>query len=313
MNWLMANRLGHIAAAKSHGRLGVNTARYPVDVSAAIDAAGLALVWRPMPRLFGVYMEANGNRGVLVNSQLTRAGRRHTAAHELGHHELGHRPNPARECAIDASSSGTLRSQGEAEMTAEAFAAWFIMPLRAIRAAMADLGITRLATAEEAYQLSLRLGASFRGTCRHTATARLVTRGLADAWAATPPGRLKRQLGRAVGLELPSTLDVDVWTIGPGTTQCVHASVGDLLLVPPAVAEQIQATNGTTVASVVPAEAADQPGVAVLECAAALPPTRVANRIVGGAEAHVDLVIEERHMGIYLPRPPRASATEGIA
>lgn len=299
MNWLMANRLGHIAAAKAHGRLGVDPARYPVDVSRAIDTAQLALMWRPLPRLFGIYMEARGNRGVLVNSTMTRATRRHTAAHELGHHELGHRPDPARECAIEPGSSvghrstgrapGRVRAQGEIEMTAEAFAAWFLMPRKAIMAAISDLGIGRVTSAAEAYQLSLLLGTTFRATCRHLANVRLTAQTAADAWSGVQPGRLKHELASATGVQLSSTQDVDVWDLRTSTKAWVEASVGDHLILPDVLGNAAGEVPGLT--AVTSAE-----GAAATVCTAA----QTAVPIPSAAHS-IEIVIHDRPLGLYVP------------
>ncbi|MFD0394650.1 ImmA/IrrE family metallo-endopeptidase [Streptomyces nogalater] len=71
---------------------------------------------------------------MLLNASLNAVTQRHTAAHELGHHRLGHRT------AADEEMDPALRwgdgSWPEEEKTAEAFAAWFLMPLPAVRAAL---------------------------------------------------------------------------------------------------------------------------------------------------------------------------------
>ena len=174
---------------------------YPVNVSKAIDDAGLSLMWRPLPRLFGVYVESGGNRGVLVNSVMTRATRRHTAAHELGHHEFGHRPDPARQCAIEpagGSSSGVARPGSRAGRGRD--------DRGGVRRVVPDAakggdrragrpGLRKPTSASEVYQLSLLLGTTFRATCRHLANLRIVSQADADAWARVQPARLKRDAG----------------------------------------------------------------------------------------------------------------------
>lgn len=293
MNWTMANRLGHIAATKAHSRLGIDVGEYPVNVSKAIDTAGLSLIRRPLPRLFGVYVEANGNRGVMVNSNLTRATRRHTEGHELGHHEFGHRPDPARECAIDgyaaaaAGPQGRVTTQGQVEMTAEAFAAWFLMPRRAVMAALTDLGIDRVTLPAEVYRLSLLLGTTYRATCRHLVNIRLASRDDADQWARTPPGRLKNALAAEVGIILDSTFDVDVWDLRTASSARVEASVGDLLIAPVDLRDAAEAAGATAVA-------ADNTTVAV-ECTSS---ARLRHLV--GAGRPRSLVVHDRLPGLYL-------------
>ncbi len=91
MSWLEAHRVANLAAAQAHGDLGINTDCYPIDVYRALTTAGIELMWQPMPRLFGAYVnEPRAKRGVLLNAGLPPAAQRHTAAHELGHYQLGH-------------------------------------------------------------------------------------------------------------------------------------------------------------------------------------------------------------------------------
>lgn len=295
MNWTMANRLGHIAATKAHARLGVDVEAYPVNVSKAIDTAGLSLIRRPLPRLFGVYVEANGNRGVMVNANLTRATRRHTEGHELGHHEFGHRPDPARECAIDGAAlatttgpRGRVRAQGHVEMTAEAFAAWFLMPRRAMISALTDLATDAVTSPAEAYRLSLMLGTTYRATCRHLANIRLAARGSADVWARTQPGRLKRALVAEVGLTLGSTYDVDVWDLRTASGANVEASVGDLILLPADLRDAAEAARL--------AIAAENGDTVTVECTTATGLTHLV-----GAGPPLSLVVHDRVPGLYLP------------
>ena len=304
MNWLMANRLGHIAAAKAHSRLGVNVAAYPVNVSKAVNDADLTLIQRPLPRLFGVYIEVNGNRGVLVNSNMQQATRRHTTAHELGHFEFGHRPDPARQCDIEeattrGAASGTLReaagspglvkAQGQGEMCAEAFAAWFLMPRRAVMAALTDLGIDRVGSAAEVYQLSLLLGTTYRATCRHLANVRFATKADTDGWARRSPGRLKRSLVAEAGVTIDSTLDMDVWDLRTSSGTRVEASIGDLLVLPVDLLSATEQATGLTVTT------ADDAAVTV-ECTTATGPARL-----GNDAQPIVLVVHERPFGLYLP------------
>ncbi|TDE08491.1 ImmA/IrrE family metallo-endopeptidase [Jiangella asiatica] len=291
----MANRLGHIAAAKAHGRLRVDPGVYPVNVNKAIDDADLSLMRRPLPRLFGIYVEAAGKRGVLVNSMMTRATRRHTAAHELGHHEFGHRPDPARRCAIESagdSSPGApvpVRARGEVEMTAEAFAAWFLMPRRAVIAALADLGQRKPTSAREVYQLSLMLGTTFRATCRHLANLRMVRQTDAEAWARTQPARLKRDAGLAAGLHLDSTLDIDVWDLRTRAAGRVEASLGDILVAPSDSSMIADQVAGMTVA-------AGNDQTVALACGA---PQSLTSVTLGAAA--LEIVVHPRPTGLYLP------------
>ncbi|WP_436776756.1 ImmA/IrrE family metallo-endopeptidase [Yinghuangia sp. YIM S09857] len=91
MNWDVAHKVAAIASVQAHRDLGVDRAGY-VHVHAALTRAGVDVLARPMPTLFGVYQpgRAAEEPSVLLNARLNIVTQRHTAAHELGHHRLGH-------------------------------------------------------------------------------------------------------------------------------------------------------------------------------------------------------------------------------
>jgi Zn-dependent peptidase ImmA (M78 family) len=122
--WTQAHRIANLAAAQAHRDLGIDTNCFPIDVYRAIEDAGMVLMWRPLPRLFGWYF-AGPRPGILLNNQLDYGSQRHTAAHELGHHILGHgtRADLDLDPLTDRRAGWT-----EVEKTAEAFASWFLMP-----------------------------------------------------------------------------------------------------------------------------------------------------------------------------------------
>ena len=234
MSWPTAHRVAHVAAVQAHHDLGMTPGRFPVPVETAITTAGLPLHWRPLGQLFGIYLQVGTASGILVNERLTRSARRHTAAHELGHYRFKHRLNPGSPCAIDAGDGPAAQHQWTPnEQSAEAFADWFLMPLRAVQAALASLGLDRPSSPAEAYQLSLLLGTSYRATVRHLVSLRLATSADHHRWASVSPGTLKQRL---LVEQLPSTRSVDVWLIADtpdlGHTAERHLSPGDLVVVP---------------------------------------------------------------------------------
>ena len=140
LNWQQANRVANVAAARALGALEVDLTMPSVDVVAAIGRAELALLWRPMPHLFGLYFnEPESNLGILVNNGLPLGARRHTAAHELGHHTLKHASSIDDGSTIAIGGAvdpfpkpGKTRRWTDQEMCAEAFAAWFLMPRKVV-------------------------------------------------------------------------------------------------------------------------------------------------------------------------------------
>jgi hypothetical protein len=166
-------------------------------------------MWRPMPRQFGAYVVEPGSRpGILINNGLPYAAQRQTAGHELGHHRLGHgiRLDVDLDAPIDRRAVWTHE-----EKTAEAFAAWFLMPRKAVLTALARLGLKLPETPQDAYQLSLLLGMPYASTVRHLPSLRLTSPNLARKWAAVPPGTIKGRLDPAA--EARTSRKPDVWLI----------------------------------------------------------------------------------------------------
>jgi hypothetical protein len=221
----MAHRVAGIAATHLQRDLGLRDGEY-VDVMASMRFADLAVMAQPMPRLFGVYLPPTSERngGILLNSGLDEATIRHTAAHEWGHHTMGHGRCFGEDLDPLASSSRLWTAE---EKQAEAFAAWFLMPIKAVKRGLARLDIDRPRCAADAYQLSLHLGTSLRGTIRHLTNLRLVAPDVARGWTTVPPARLRAQLcgGRT---DLPAR----VWDLGAAACGSrLHVHVGDRLLV----------------------------------------------------------------------------------
>jgi Zn-dependent peptidase ImmA (M78 family) len=235
MTWRTAHRVAAIAAAQAHGDLDVNTTQIPVDVDAAVHRAGIPLIYRRLPTLFGVYLNGGSTGpGILLNNALTRPVRRHTAAHELGHHRFGHASTV--EAGADPSNpSASLHSTrhggwSDEEKTAEAFASWFLMPRRGVLALLSDMGLAVTDKAAQVYQLSLRLGVTFAAAVRHLAVLKLITQAQTRDWATVAPATLKRRLA---GNWASPTQGIDVWdlTVAAHHTPSSVASPGDIVMV----------------------------------------------------------------------------------
>lgn len=249
LSWADAHRVANIAAAQAHHDLYVDAAAPPIDVAAALAADGVLLMWRPMPRLFGAYLNSRDARpGVLVNSAIPVGARRHTAAHELGHHRLRHSAIVDDGACLHLDPLETEAGYPPAnrarwtdqEKTAEAFAAWFLMPRRAVLAAMNRLGLAQVHTATEVYLLSLLLGTSYRSTARHLPNLRLASQARSRSWLSEVPGRLKARLdptgtwqGRGTSDVWPvdSRFDGSGVTLQPGDQLVATAGPGQHLVV----------------------------------------------------------------------------------
>ncbi|WP_344656745.1 ImmA/IrrE family metallo-endopeptidase [Catenulispora subtropica] len=199
-----------------------------VDPIRALDAAGVLVQGMELggrqSKTFGIYFgPEDSGPAVLLNTRFDETAVRHTAAHELGHHVFGH--GTQADDHIDSLEELGRRSWPMHEMAAEAFAAWFLMHPDCVATAMAGLGIAKVASPEQVYQLSLWLGTSFRGTVRHLANLRRLSQRQAQAWIAASPARLRR------------TLDADSvsprhWQLGLAASgHRLHVRPGDLLTV----------------------------------------------------------------------------------
>jgi IrrE N-terminal-like domain len=229
-SWTTAHRVANLAAAQAHGDLGVDRGSY-VDVYAALHAADILLMWRPMPRLFGAYLNEPGSRpGVIVNSQIPTAAQRQTAAHELGHHWLGHgsRIDPDLDLFDDAPRGGVGSTSDE--RVAEAFASWFLMPRPAVLGCLDLLGVQRPTSPLDAYRLAVLLGTGYQTTVRHLLNLRLLARSTAQSWLAVAPGRLKPKLDR--NAPAPATRDRQVWLVDERFhEQTIRPEAGDRIVI----------------------------------------------------------------------------------
>lgn len=189
MNAREAGRMGLFAALKAHRRFNIDTTRW-VDVFACIHAADLVLGFQKLPKLAGMYL-AELQPGILINSNHPLSRQRYTAAHELAHY-LNH-----DESTVDTEVDlfdGNVPQKTDAEMIADAFASWFLMPEALVMASLTRLGLARPTNAMHVYQLALQMGTSFTATAWHMYNLKMTSFATASAWCKTPPADLKRAL-----------------------------------------------------------------------------------------------------------------------
>ena len=185
-------------AVQLHTKLGTDPTKQ-VDVYSAIEKLGVTLAFLPLANLSGAYLPATedtgGRSGIVINSKHPRSRQRYSAGHELGHHL---RDGSALELIVDHETEYHTRAatvvKNQREATAEAFAAWFLMPRRLVKHLMGQLNIKAQPTAEEAYRLSLELGTSYLATVGHLRALKLMTREGYSRLAKVPPKWIKRQL-----------------------------------------------------------------------------------------------------------------------
>jgi Zn-dependent peptidase ImmA (M78 family) len=219
-----------------------------VDVYGALLRAGAAGMARPMPRLFGVYFAPrDGGPGVLLNAGLDIVAQRHTAAHELGHHRAGH--GTALDEELDRARMWGDGSWPDQEKVAEAFAAWFLMPLPAVQAALTQIGVRRPQVPEHAYRIARLLGTSYAGTVNHLHRLRLLTQTQKAEWLRLRPATVKAGLAGGLAPGKAHVHPIDTGTHG----SVVRADAGDLVVL---------STTGAVFTSLPPALTEVSPGTA---------------------------------------------------
>lgn len=106
-----AIRNGVAKAARLHERLGSKTAMVArlggIDVFETISSLDIALLLRPLKGLLGVYFR-KPKPGILITTQRPLSIQRFTAAHELGHYYLEHRPVLTTKMYCDGHRSKTV-------------------------------------------------------------------------------------------------------------------------------------------------------------------------------------------------------------
>lgn len=224
MSWNSAHGAAMIAAAQAHEALAVAVDDY-IDVFGALRRAGVEVMGQKLGGLLGLYIDGiQGVPGCLVNTGLEEVSMRHTAAHELGHHRMGHGTS------IDHQEQSPGRwGEGwpQHEREAEAFASWFLMPRPAARAALARCGLARPESPLDVYRMARWLGTPYATTVRHLVRLKMIDRPTEAVWLKHSPGVLKAEL--AGGLPLGPQAHIHVLTPAAHAAT-LHVTAGDCLL-----------------------------------------------------------------------------------
>lgn len=214
-DYASAVRAGTMEAGRLHRELGtrdeVASQGGHVDVFAAIHALHIPLLLRPLNGLLGAYLN-EPSPGVLVTTQRPMSVQRFTAAHELGHFRMGHKPSLDDENILRRTPNSPEPTSEFQETEADAFAIAFMIPKWLIHSHCQRQGWTAPDLAEPAvvYQLSLRLGASYEATARTLHRYRIVSRDVQDRLLA----RRRRDLKAALLNDYtPENYRGDVWLL----------------------------------------------------------------------------------------------------
>jgi len=233
VTWRDAHGVAMLAAQHASAALEpVDAARGWVDPFAAARNAGVLVAFRPLRTLSGVYVRDSFASGILVNSQHPAARQRYSAAHELGHHWLGHASTADRDTDVERAVGNVVRLRDD-EMVAEAFAAWFLMPRRLVVTALERMGLTVPSTAGDVYQLALRLGTSFQATARQLSNLKLATAPQVGGWLRAADRGALIQLKRSYSPVPLASARSDVWLLSEGDRgRTATVRPGDRLVLP---------------------------------------------------------------------------------
>ena len=168
-----AVRAGAMAASRLHRDLGLRDASDgaggAIDVFAAIYQLDLPLMLRPLKGLMGAFLN-DPCPGILIGTGWRMNIQRFTAAHELGHCILKHRPSLDDEDQILRRVPLSVDARNDYQETeADAFAVGFMLPKWLIVGHCARQGwrTVDLLRPEVVYQLPLRVGDGTRLVLRH--------------------------------------------------------------------------------------------------------------------------------------------------
>jgi len=194
-----AARDGIRAAQREHMRIETEF-QTRIEVFDVIQDARIWLFAQPLHNMYGAYQRYGDACGIIVNAQHPLTLQRYTAAHEYGHHVLGHAASADDEHLI------FQPSQNLREVAAQAFAGEFLMPLQLVNYTLRMMGFSGRhlpLTARQVYQLALELGVSYSA-----AVTQLVGQ---HKLRASDGKRLRSERPLAVKIGLGGTKPADPW------------------------------------------------------------------------------------------------------
>jgi Zn-dependent peptidase ImmA (M78 family) len=213
-----AVRNGSMAAARLHVELDTRAKMQhqggSIDVFDVVLGVRLPLLLRPLRGLLGAYLP-DPIPGVLVTTERPLSIQRFTAAHELGHFRMKHRPSLDDEDILRRMTMPAVPTAADPDMQeveADAFAVTLLMPRWLIDWHCQRQGwLARdLSTPSVAYQLSLRLGTSYEAMSWTLQRTNLISAAAGRALRQTQPRQLKVELLEAYR---PSDYRGDVWLL----------------------------------------------------------------------------------------------------
>ncbi|MCU1525397.1 MAG: hypothetical protein JWO18_2291 [Microbacteriaceae bacterium] len=177
-------------AARLHARLALDLSR-SIDPFRVAEDEGIWVVASALDSgLAGYYLREGYAIGICVNNKEPFRRQRFTAAHELGHHYLGHGS------VIDRSDRVTAEAATDIEIAADTFASAFLMPLGLMNRILTRLDLRNLPvlSASDVYRLSVEAGVSNAAAAWRLWELGRLSRGDALDFSKAGPRDAKRQL-----------------------------------------------------------------------------------------------------------------------
>lgn len=180
------------AAQEQHRHLGT-ILQDRVAIFDVIEDARIWLFFRPLRNLYGAYERQGDAAGIIINSQHPLNLQRFTAAHEYGHHVLGHLVSADDEDHIYRDGNQQLQ-----EVAAQAFAGEFMMPIQLVNYSLSAIGVTGQHSGlvpEQIYQLALQLGVSYSAALTQLAAQKKLSNEMAHRYRGMSPLEIKTIVG----------------------------------------------------------------------------------------------------------------------
>ena len=164
----------------------------PVPVFDLIEDRGIWLSFEAgLDRLLGTYLRIGDTAGLAINAARPLTLQRFTAAHELGHHELGH------ESHLDLEATITDPSHDPKELQAQTFAASLLMSELSIEAQLEHWGHNPDRpdlNAADVYSISAELGVSYQAAVTQLRVLGKIPAMSAQELCKVRPRRIKQML-----------------------------------------------------------------------------------------------------------------------
>jgi Zn-dependent peptidase ImmA (M78 family) len=185
-----------------------------IDVFDMLVQNDLPVMFQPLKGLLGAFLDEDGSRGVIITTERPLSVQRFTAAHELGHAMLGHEPSIDPEGILFRYpvADRTAADYSLEEIQANVFASQLLIPRWLVAKHMKRQGWAPedVSNPDVVYQLSLRLGVSYRAACHALLRHQIIQSPRCDALLNVQPRTIKARLA---GAHTPGDWRRDVWVI----------------------------------------------------------------------------------------------------